>query len=120
MSCCKKIQFKQNVFIKHDCNVSNNWYENINVNFIADEMKVKQIIYQNDGTEDGLLYVNCDISPNCSLGAVYDGSTVNPDISYNLSRRLNGSFGFSIHNIDGSLSALAGELFICLEFIKYS
>lgn len=112
---------KKVVLIKHDLNVSKEWQELINIPFQVDELRVKSVLYFNDGTEVATAYVTSSLINDDALCMFMDTKEVqHPSISFLMNKRsVEGSCYFSAKAFSGALSAQVGKLYLLLEFISY-
>jgi hypothetical protein len=96
----------------------------INVPFIPDEVKIKQLCLYLDGKTNGAFSLNCDSlvqQTNSNLGYMIDPSTPFTGITYPLTRSPDGSHTFRVLRSGAVTTALnAAELCVHLEFRKHS
>jgi len=111
---------RQNVLIVRDLNTGGEWYENINIEFIPDEVIVRSIGYHNDKTETELGYISTNLVKDNRIGFYGDGLVSNSQQTFTLDKPVNGRYLFQLILADGTIDAAsAGVLMISLEFIKY-
>lgn len=112
------VKHRKTFIISKTLDSTGKFQENINVNFIPDEMRISQVNYT--GTElDGIKRVVwTGLDDLFIFDSGYGGANVN--VRVNVHRPINGLQQFEIRDVDNVLeTGLAGELGFVFEFIKY-
>lgn len=131
-----EIDIRQNIMVAIDFSVlpTSTFSFPVNVEFVPDEMVVRQITFGGDNTRTGIFFVYTNMIGNY-IGSFYDSSTCAPMITYQLGKPVGSNIKFDIHNninyngnnpvpmvnLVGPVPAVinSGILSIHLEFIKY-
>ena len=121
---------RQSVIIHHDLNVSVEWYEDLELHFRPDMVKVKEVIYGGDSvpTTREVSGVTTTFLRNksnllCSFRNAYTVSNPNTHITIDeTTDLLNGSIKFTVVDLAGVVSPTAtdGILSFTLEFLRHS
>jgi hypothetical protein len=95
--------------------------QNINVDFIPDEMIVREVGYAFDGTQGLMQYVWSNIVDDNVIALIGDTRTAHcPNTTFTVKKEIKGSYLFQIREYNNNIiAALPGNLLIVLEFVKY-
>jgi hypothetical protein len=115
---------QKNITINQKLVVNTEFKKNITLNFQPDQMNVKQITLVGDraALKDGVVVLFCP-TINETLGSFFDGSSVNPQLSFyakNFTNQTEWTFRV-IHVQTGAISGIQeGDLSFQLEFLQFS
>jgi len=110
----------KNVIIAHDFKNGYEFKKDINVQFVPDELVVKQIVYRHDGGETGIGKLNSDLIRGGTLCFFMDGSSQILNCSYSLGIPIDGTYTFTALELDNKPSVgSVGQLGLILQFIKH-
>lgn len=114
---------RQNVIITQDIDTAatdSTWSTNLGLKFMPDIVNVKLIVAKGDAATLGTFIIKVEELDNF-LGTFIDGSSVSPNITFDLASVNTESWHFRIVDVFGELNtAFLGEIVIHLEFLKYN
>ena len=95
--------------------------QNINIDFIPDEMIVREVGYALSGNQSNIFYVWSDIVDDNIIALIGDSKTAHsPNTTFTVKKGIKGSYLFQIRDWDDEIPQVApGNLMIVLEFVKY-
>jgi hypothetical protein len=120
-----KVINRKNIVISHNLVPFETWNQTIGLDFQADQMIVKSIVYA--GAADptvkqvSVMFIKSSLVNNQIMGSIYDGCAYNPDLVYQLpSWTDNNTWTFRIENSTGVLdTTFNGVLCMHLEFTQH-
>jgi len=111
---------RQNVLIYRTLANPNEWNEQINIDFIPDDVIVRSIMYLGPAVpEPGVSFVRTNLVKDNIIGSFDDSSVHNPQQYFTVNKPIKGAFNFKIVNNDGTIGNRTGQLHIALEFVRY-
>lgn len=94
----------------------------INIEFLPDEIHLKQLTYCNDFTENNISIIRTNlITQNDSrLGSFFDGSTSFTNATFDNNNPINGQYNFYLLTAAGAADTTRnGGLSMTIEYVKY-
>ena len=95
--------------------------QNINIDFIPDEMIVREVGYAFAGATNLIEYVWSNIVDDNIIALIGDSKTAHcPNTTFTVKKEIKGSYLFQIRDFANEIpGASPGNLLIVLEFVKY-
>jgi hypothetical protein len=113
------IEVRKNVTISVDLNNQSSFTHTVNsVQFIPDEVIIKNIMYNPNATDGNTYKIYVDIISDVICIMVSD-EIVRPEMHFPLKKSINQLWTFLIQDYDNSAGSVSGQIFLQLEFVKY-
>jgi hypothetical protein len=108
------------VYQNLNATTDNTFKFNIALDFVPDEMIVRQIGYQTAaGGDAGYYSLHCDLIGD-AIAIFADSRTSSaPGTTFIIKKPVNSSYKFSVNYLGDNYSQLIGNISVLLEFIKY-
>ena len=110
---------RQNVLIYRTLVNPNVWDEQINIDFIPDDVIVRSIMYYSNGADPGVSFIRTNLVKDNIIGSIDDPSVQNPQQHFTVNKPIKGAYNFQIVNTNGTIGNRVGQLHIALEFVRY-
>lgn len=96
--------------------------KDINISFDPDEMILKYVCWYYNGTITNKYIINSDLIDGKQLCSVVENLQNQPlNLSFKINKPVRGIYTFKFTHINSAIAAagIKGDLFICLEFVRY-
>lgn len=110
------------ITISQDINGASSFTKTINCPFVPKIVNVKNAIYANDGTEDGVSGIRSNIistmNADTCICFIVDDTFSNNEMTFPVNKPINGQFEFKVvDQAGGQDTTRNGDLFMNLEFV---